>query len=162
MIIVTWNSWGDLNRCLQSAYNSEFKDFEIIVIDNASIDNTCENIERSYPQVLLHRNASNLGHTKGTNLGFRMAQGKYVMLLDVDTEFPANMIGGMFEFFESHHDASLATPRNLNSDGTVQESARNLPTIMSGIFGRQSKLTELFPNNPFSRRYLAREYLDQT
>lgn len=162
LIIVTWNSWCDLNRCLASIYASSFKDVEVIVIDNASCDHTCSELQKKYSQVILHQNSRNEGHTKGINQGFRIARGEYVMILDVDTELPANMIGGMLEFMRSHPEVSLATPRNLNTDGTIQESARNLPSAMSGLFGRQSKLTELFPNNPFSSRYLARTFLTET
>lgn len=86
-----------------------------------------------------------------------MARGEYVMVLDVDTELPANMISGMLAFMRSHPDVELATPRNLNTNGTIQESSRNLPSIMSGLFGRQSKLTDWFPNNPVSHRYMARD-----
>jgi hypothetical protein len=54
-------------------------------------------------------------------------------------------------------DVSVAAPRVYNSDMSIQESARNLPSWESGLFGRQSLLTRLFPNNIFSRRYLARD-----
>ena len=163
LIVVTWNSWEDLDRCLSSIYNSDLdKPLEVIVIDNASVDSSCAKINEKYPQVNLQRNTINVGHTKGVNQGFRIAQGQYLVLLDVDTEFSSDMLGGMLEFLKSRPDVSLATPRNLNSDGSIQESSRNLPGIMSGIFGRQSKLTEMFPNNPFTKRYLARSFLDET
>jgi GT2 family glycosyltransferase len=72
------------------------------------------------------------------------------------------MLDGMLCFMRGNPDVSLATPRTLNTDGTVQESARNLPSVMSGLFGRQSLLTEWFPNTPFSRRYLARDQWDNS
>ena len=102
LIIVTWNSWNDLSRCLHSIFTSDFKDLEIIVIDNASIDNTCSELQNSYPQVILHKNPTNVGHAKGVNQGFHIVQGEYVMVLDVDTELPANMLSGMLEFMRSH------------------------------------------------------------
>ena len=162
LIVVTWNSWNDLDRCMQSVYASDFQDLEVIVIDNASVDETCDKLKKSYPQATLHRNSTNLGHARGVNQGFRLVHGKYVMVLDVDTEFPPNMIRGMLEFIRAHPQVSLATPRTLNTDGTIQESARNFPTMMNGLFGRQSLLTRWFPNNRFSRRYLVRDYLDAT
>jgi GT2 family glycosyltransferase len=55
----------------------------------------------------------------------------------------------------------MVAPRTLNSDGSVQESARALPTPMSALFGRQSTLTRLWPSNPFSRAYLMREHLEE-
>jgi GT2 family glycosyltransferase len=137
-----------------------YRDFEVVVIDNASADDTVDKVKQFFPNVRLVVNDENFGHTKAVNQGFKIVRGKYILLLDSDTEIPSDTIGGMMVFMYSHPDVSLSTPRTLNSDGTIQESARNFPTIMNGLFGRQSLLTQWFPNNYFSRHYLARDYLE--
>ena len=82
------------------------------------------------------------------------------MLLDSDTELDRDCLGHLVGFLASRPDIDLVAPRTLNTDGTVQESARNLPGPMAALFGRQSTLTRWFPGNPMSRRYLARQHLD--
>ena len=68
----------------------------------------------------------------------------------------------LLDFMQDRDDVAATAPRMLNADGTVQETARNFPSAMSGIFGRQSLLTKWFPNNPFSKHYLQRDKLTAT
>lgn len=159
ILIISWNGWKDLQQCLESIYNSKFINYEIIIIDNGSTDGTIKNLEKDFPQIRLKINKCNTGHAKAVNQGLQLIQGESILLLDLDTEFGPNMIGTLMDFAKKNPDISVIAPRTYNSDGTVQESARNFPSFLSGLFGRQSFLTKIFPNNPFSRRYLLREKL---
>jgi lipopolysaccharide/colanic/teichoic acid biosynthesis glycosyltransferase len=94
-------------------------------------------------------------------MGLRLVRGDYVMLLDVDTEVRESTVDLLLGFMERHPDVSLAAPRIYTPEGRIEQSARNLPSLMNGLFGRQSTLTRLFPGNPFSRRYLAPENLEK-
>jgi GT2 family glycosyltransferase len=137
-------------------------DYEIIVIDNNSTDGTPEVLRDIYPMVRLQRNTSNIGHTKSINLGLSLAQSGYLLVLDSDVELASTCLEVLLTFLETRPDVAMVAPRTFNSDGTIQESARNFPQPLSGLFGRQSALTRLFPNNPFSGKYLARSYLHST
>lgn len=162
VLIVTWNAWHHVEPCLVSIQESDFRDLEIVVIDNASVDGSADKLEQAFPQVRLIRNSENVGHTRAVNQGFRVARGELILVLDADTESSPNAIGLMVRYLDEHPDIDLVAPRTYNSDGTVQETARNFPSAISGLFGRQSLLTRLFPGNPFSQRYLQRESLNAT
>ncbi len=154
ILIISFNSWHHLDPCLSSIYNSYYSDFEIIIIDNNSIDRTLEKIHEKYPQVHLVENSVNVGHTKAVNQGCKLVKHGLILLLDADVELEPDVIGKMSEYLRQHSNIWMVAPKTLNTDGTAQESARNFPSEINGIFGRQSLLTRRFPNNPFSRRYL--------
>lgn len=160
ILIISWNSWPDIKKCLESIHLANFTDFEIVVIDNDSTDGTVEKLQRYFPEVRVHLNRSNVGHARAVNQGFGLVRGEYVLLLDADTELAPETISKMMFFMRRRNDVSVAAPRTFNTDGSVQESARNFPTFMSSLFGRQSFLTKAFPNNRFSKRYLRRDKLD--
>jgi N-acetylglucosaminyl-diphospho-decaprenol L-rhamnosyltransferase len=162
ILIITWNSWPDIKKCLESIRLSDFTDFEIVVIDNNSTDETVAKLQRYFPEVRLYLNQSNVGHARAVNRGFGLVRGDYVLLLDADTELAPETISKLMSFMRRRNDVSVAAPRTFNTDGSIQESARSFPTAMSGLFGRQSFLTRLFPNNRFSKRYLQRDKLDES
>ena len=160
VVIVAYNCWNYLDRCLRSVLASTSSAAEIIVVDNASIDGTAEKVRQEYPQVALIANTENLGAIRGVNQGYRAATGKRILLLDADTELQRDAMALLSEFLDEHPEVALVVPRTFNDDGTIQETARRFPSVINGIFGRQSFLTKLFPANPFSRRYLLQEYRD--
>lgn len=162
VLIVAWNAWHYLGPCLRSIAASDFRDCEILVIDNASMDGTADSIEQSWPTVRLVRNRGNVGHTRAINQGFDAARGRRILVLDADTELAPDVLGLLNRYLDEHQDVELAVPRVYNTDGTVQESARNFPGALAGLFGRQSLLTRWFPGNPISRRYLQRDLIGAT
>jgi N-acetylglucosaminyl-diphospho-decaprenol L-rhamnosyltransferase len=162
ILIVTWNSWSDLKRCLESIQASDAGESEILVFDNGSIDGTPELVREHFPQVRLERSATNLGLPPAVNRGMKLARGDYVMLLDVDTEVKPGTARRLLAFLHQRPDVALVAPRIYTPEGSIEPSARNLPSAMNGLFGRQSVLSRIFPGNPFSRRYMAPENLHNT
>ena len=160
ILIVTWNSWRDLERCLESLRRARLQPGEILVFDNGSVDGTPEKVAERFPEVRLERSPTNLGLPPAVNRGLRLARGEYVMLLDVDTEVAPETPGRLLEFMRAHPGVSLCAPRVHTPEGQIEPSARRLPSVMSGLFGRQSILRRLFPGNPFTRRYLIAERFD--
>jgi hypothetical protein len=161
VVTVSWNDWSKLRTCLQSIYRAAPPTTQVIVIDNHSTDGTVQRMRDGFPQVESHENATNLGHTRGINQGLDLARGEYILVLDSDTELAADCIALLTEFMEARPDVMMVAPRTFNTDGSVQESARNFPGVMSGLFGRQSLLTRLFPRNRYTREYLRRDFLDR-
>lgn len=83
-----YNTKDFLRNCLKSVYERTFEvNYEIIVVDNASSDNSCQMIENEFPQVLLIKSQKNLGFGRGNNLGINQAKGKYIFLLNPVCEF---------------------------------------------------------------------------
>jgi GT2 family glycosyltransferase len=162
IVIVSWNEWPKLQECLTSIYRSELPAFEVLVIDNGSADGTPDLVRAQFAGVRLHCNPQNLGASKALNFGFARARGEFVVKLDADTELMPDCIVRLLDFLDRRPDVDVVGPRTLNTDGSIQETARNFPGPLSGLFGRQSALTRWFPNNPISRRYLARQFLDAT
>ena len=154
VLIISFNCWDLLNACLKSIYASNVSFKEIIIIDNASVDGSIENLKTYYPEIRLVQNDKNVGHTRAVNQGCKLSKGQYILLLDADTELNTDCVNTLASFLFSHPKASMAAPKTYLSDGSLQDSGKNFPSPINGLFGRQSYLTRLFPRNPFSRRYL--------
>ena len=82
--IVTWNRRDELARCLESALAQTYKNIEIVVVDNASTDDSAQMVGQEFPNVRLVRVEKNLGCPSGRNFGFAHCRGKYIYLLDDD------------------------------------------------------------------------------
>jgi len=155
VLIVAWNGGELLERCVASVLASEDTPrLEVVIFDNASVDGSVDAAEQRFPDVVIHRNAENIGHRGGFNRGIRLVGADLILLLDMDTELAPDALKVLYEFIRERADVDMCAPRLFNADGTVQESARRLPNAWSGLFGRQTLITRLFPNNRFSRRYL--------
>jgi len=87
IIIVNYNGERFLEACIESIFTKcEGMDFEIIIVDNASQDNSVSFLEQNYAnKVILIKSNENLGFAKGNNLGARKSSGKYILLLNNDT-----------------------------------------------------------------------------
>jgi N-acetylglucosaminyl-diphospho-decaprenol L-rhamnosyltransferase len=159
VIVAAWNSRDDLAACLRSIMLERGVPLEVIVVDNGSSDGTARFLASNHPGVRVIANASNLGHCRAINQGLRAARGRYVLVLDADAVVHPQALERLVDFMRRSADAAVAAPRMLNPDGTVQETARSFPRVANGLFGRQTLLSRLFPNNPFSRSYLRRQSL---
>lgn len=82
--IVTWNSREYIGDCLDSIFSQTFKDFIVLVIDNASTDGTAEFIEEKYKNVYLIRNSKNLGFSRAHNQGIKLTNSEYIFILNPD------------------------------------------------------------------------------
>lgn len=155
IIIVNHNAKNFLRQCLTSLYGLEGSlSFEIIVVDNKSLDGSCAMIRQDHPQVHLIENRENVGFAKGNNIGIKESQGEYILLLNSDTKVVDNAIEKLVEFLDGHSDVAVVTSRLVYPNMTDQGVARMFPTPMNALFGRRSLLTRLFPNNKYSKRYM--------
>jgi GT2 family glycosyltransferase len=104
--------------------------------------------------VQLVERSTNEGFATGVNLGARLTDAPFLLLLNPDCVADGQAIARMVQYAESRPDAAVIGPRILNADGSVQGSARRFPGITTAIAGRSSWLTRRFPKNPLSRRNL--------
>src|SRR5436305_6575690 len=102
IIIVNYNTVSLLRDCINSLMQTEGKACEVIVVDNASADGSCDMVEKEFPGVALVRNQQNIGFSKANNQGIRQAKGKYRLLLNSDTIVRAGAVETMAEFLSSH------------------------------------------------------------
>lgn len=87
VIVPVYNSEQELRDCLDSLVEQTEKDIEIIVIDDASTDNSPEieaEYQKKYPNVKVYRNERNLGQSETRNRGIELAEGDYIAFLDSD------------------------------------------------------------------------------
>ena len=84
------------------------------------------------------------------------------MVLDADTVVLPGTVPRLIAFLRDRDDAAVVAPRMMNCDGSLQETARRFPTVAAALFGRQTILTRLFPNNRFSRTYLQRDKQEES
>lgn len=130
IIIVSWNVEKLLKACLRSLFeNTKGLTFEIMVVDNNSSDNSVRMIKYDFPQVKIIENKANLGFTKANNQAIRSANGRYIMLMNPDTEIMDNSLHKMLQFMEDHKDCGALGCRLLNSDGSLQRSCRTFPSL---------------------------------
>lgn len=115
-IVVTYNGMQWYDRCFGSLWNSEVP-IEMVIVDNASSDNTIAYIKDHFPHAHLIENDENLGFGRANNLGIRYAydQGAdYVFLLNQDAWIEPNTIGGLMAIAQSHPEFGILSPVHLN------------------------------------------------
>lgn len=144
VISLTMNSEAYIERFLHTLtddINACNIDTEIIIAENGSCDRTVDIIEsyrRQYPFITLIKLDRNFGTTKPRNLGIRRAVGKYVLIIDSDTEIPLGTLEKLVDSFDKIpvdiKDIAIVHPRLVYPDLTFQESARRFPTIFTKIF----------------------------
>lgn len=109
IIIVNYNTSELLKGCLTSLINKTTDlEYEIIVVDNASKDNSLEMIYKYFPQVKLIESKENLGFGMANNRGAEIANGKYLFLLNTDTILINNAIKIFLDFMEEENSRNIA------------------------------------------------------
>lgn len=158
IIIVNWKVKDLLEKCLRSIFEQTKNiGFEIFVVDNASGDGSVEMVREKFPQVDLTASTENLGFAKGNNLAAKKANGKYVLLLNPDTEILDNALEKMVKFMNNHPECGIAGCKLLNPDLSLQPSVRSFPTFASQVF-ILLKLHHLFPHSKAMYHYLMQDF----
>jgi GT2 family glycosyltransferase len=152
VVIVSWNTCEVLRRCL-TALEAESKQLlpEVIVVDNGSRDGTVEMVAREFPQVRLIDAGRNLGFAAANNLVFRIARGKYVVLLNSDAFLRPGALQKALEHMESEPQTGLAGGRLIGQDGSWQPSARHFPSLLNDFLS-MSGLAHRFRTSRFFGR----------
>jgi N-acetylglucosaminyl-diphospho-decaprenol L-rhamnosyltransferase len=123
VLIVSWNTRELLVRCLHSVYEAAGNlEFEVLVVDNASTDDSAVVVRRCFPQVNLIENTENVGFARANNQAIRQSTGRHVMLLNSDTEVYPGVLETLVRFIDVHPDAGGCGPRLHNADGSLQVS----------------------------------------
>ncbi len=153
VIVVTHNHAAYLSRCLEALIPEvEQLGGEVIVVDNRS-DDASASIACHYPEVRLHVNQELRGFAANSNLGMAMARGRYLLLLNPDTEILAGALESMVGFMDEHPRVGLCGAQLLFPDGSVQPSPRRFPTLGS-VVARRTPLRVLLRNSQLNQRHL--------
>jgi GT2 family glycosyltransferase len=128
--VVSWNTRDLLLPCLAAIgpatapYASE-----VILVDNASADGTVAAVRERYPDVQVIANPDNRGFTRANNQALAVARGRFLLLLNPDTEARPGSLATLVRFLETHPEHGACGPRLLYPDGRLQPNGRRLPTL---------------------------------
>ncbi len=129
--IVSWNTRDLLRRCIESIGDTiDGLDHEIIVIDNASSDDSAQLIAREFPGVHLIQNSDNRGFARANNQGIAVSRGRHVLLLNSDAVLLPGAAREMVEFLDAHPKVGIVGARLLNADGSFQASFADFPSLL--------------------------------
>ncbi len=165
IVIVNWNTRDLLYNCLKTVFASE-DDFtmRVVVVDNASTDDSAAMVREHFPQAELIVSETNGGFSYGNNLGLRhLGYGdrgetaddapRYALLLNPDTEVPLSSLCDMIAYMDAHPAVGMAGPMLLLADGTLDKACRRSFPTPTVAFYHYSGLAKLFPNSPRFARY---------
>lgn len=160
IVIVNYNVKYFLEQCLYAAYKAASKiSSEIIVVDNDSVDGSCQMVAEKFPEATLIANKENVGFSKANNQAIRISQGEYILLLNPDTVVEEDCFLKIVQFMDKTPDAGGLGVKMIDGKGRfLPESKRGLPTP-EVAFWKMFGLSSLFPHSKrFGRYHLG--YLD--
>ena len=129
IIIVNWNVRDLLDRCLASVYAIKPElSVEVIVVDNASQDNSVAMVQEKYPRTILIANTENAGFCRGNNQGIAVSRGEIVALLNPDTEVRSGAMESMVSVLRTNPNAGIVGPTLLTSEGRPEPNGTRFPT----------------------------------
>ncbi len=153
VFIVTYNSAPLLRACLDSLRAQTLAgDFEIIVVDNASRDESAAIIRSEYPEVQLIASDVNLGFGNANNKALTLAQGRYLVLLNPDAELPTDTLEYALKHMEENADAGMGGGLLQGTQGEWQPSARLFPSLLNDGL-TLSGLANRYPGSRFFGRF---------
>lgn len=163
IIISCYNTRDLVRDCLRSIYEYPPSEaYEIILVDDGSVDGTSEMVLVKFPEVRLLRNDVNRNYAYSNNRALDQARGCYILLLNNDTIVLPQALDAMIAFLRAHPEVGVVGCKLLNEDTTVQWSVKSLPDPVAAMFGARSVVAKLFPNNRFSRKVLLHIGRDMT
>lgn len=161
VIILNYNVRYFLEQCVLSVQKAlQNIEGEIIVVDNASADDSCAMMRERFPEVTLIANADNLGFPKGNNIGVAQAKGEYVCILNPDTVVAEDTFEKVLAFAKQQTDSGIIGCKLIDGTGNfLPESKRGVPTPWVA-FTKITGLYKFFPKTKLFNQYYA-QYLDE-
>jgi len=131
IVILNFNGEGYLKECFESILKQHYQNFEIIFVDNASVDRSVEFVKKMFSnnsRFKIIQNSENLGAALGRNIGARAAEGKYVVFLDNDTEVTSEWINELINAMEKDSTIGIAQSTLLKMDApdTIQHAGMSM------------------------------------
>lgn len=134
VVVLSWNTKELTLACLRALYAETPKHSrEIVVVDNGSQDGSADAVAAEFPQVVLERNADNRGYSGGNNQGARRATGRFLCLLNSDTEVRPGALDLLVDWLVEHPEYGAAAPRLVSPDGSLQRACMSFPGICTAL-----------------------------
>lgn len=155
IIVVNFNTYSYLARCLDSIYSAGLKSdsVEIIIVDNASSDDSASKIRKNYSHVRLIVNKKNIGFARANNQAIKRAKGKFILFLNPDTVISRGAIHTVLNFIQDHKEVGVATCKVELSSGEIDDAChRGFPTPWNALC-QFTGLASLFPQSTVFNGY---------
>ncbi|HSB67078.1 MAG TPA: glycosyltransferase family 2 protein [Anaerolineales bacterium] len=134
--------------------------FELIVVDNASTDDTLAMLQDEFPAAIIIRNDRNEGFTHPINQALQQSQGRYMLVLNPDTIILPGAINELVNYMDDHPETGICGPKVLNRDGSLQKACKRGVSRPWAAFTYFSGLSSIFPHSKLFGGYLL-NYLDE-
>ena len=153
IVIVSYNTRELTINCIKSIIDeTQDIDYEIIVVDNNSSDNTVEQIRLHFPNIVIITNQENKGFAYALNIGIGDSSGDAVLSINSDTIVLDHAIEKSYKFLYDNNDIQILGIKLLNADGSIQPSCRFLPSIANCLC-EAFFLINLFPKSKIFGKY---------
>lgn len=155
VIIVSYNTRELLENCLRSVFDAEQprKGTEVVVVDNASRDDSIAMVEKEFPQVKIVQNKENLGFSKANNIGVAVTNSRHYLFLNSDTIIGRYSLVKPLKYLKKHPKAGAITVKLILGNGEIDyDNRRGFPTPWT-TFCRLFGLSKLFPKSTFFNSY---------
>jgi GT2 family glycosyltransferase len=129
IVILSYNTSELLKKCLESIYLHLQGKFEVIVVDNASKDESVKMVKDTFKKVRLIENPHNSGFAGGCNLGAASAKGEHILFLNSDAEVKDNPLPILLQTFNDHDNVAVVGGILENYNGSLQRSFGDFYTI---------------------------------
>ena len=132
--IVSWNTRKILCDCLSSIFEDPAStDWEVLVVDNNSIDGSTDMVRNRFPKVELICNSENVGFSKANNIAMERAHGRHLLLLNSDTIVDSGSLEYLVDYLDTDPAVGAIGPRLVNPDGSLQLSCGRNPSLYAEI-----------------------------
>jgi len=129
IVIVNYSGKNYLEKCLSSLSQTNYENYEIILVDNQSSDDSVSFVKQNYPEIQVIELNKNFGFAVPNNIGSRLAKGKYLVFLNNDTQVTKDWLVELVKPLESDKNIAFGQSLILNSDGSVDSSGDYIDEI---------------------------------
>ena len=142
VIIINYNGKKLLEKCLESLFKIEYDNFEVIIVDNNSTDNSIDFLRKNYPSVIIIKLDSNKGFAEPNNVAAKITKGDFLLFLNNDTIVTPNFISEMIKVIKNDKKISICQSLLLKSDNSIDSSGDFIDEL--GVcFNSKLKTTEV-------------------
>ena len=143
IIILNYNAGNLLLNCVDSVFKSTYPNFEVLVVDNISTDNSHVVCKKKFEKIHLIENKENLGYCEGNNVGIRNANGEFVVILNPDTIVEPNWLNHLMSAYNEFGEG-LYQPKffSLNEKHVLQSTGNMLHIFGFGFAKDKGKIDD--------------------
>jgi N-acetylglucosaminyl-diphospho-decaprenol L-rhamnosyltransferase len=153
IIIVSYNTKDILRNCLQALFTCNAgTEMEVFVVDNHSADDSALMVQTEFPDIRLIANMENIGFAAANNQAYKLASGRYIILLNPDAYIKPFSIAKGVEFMDQTPQCGLCGGKIISPEGKIEPSARRFPSAISKLL-TLSGISGKYSNSPLLNRH---------